>query len=69
MPCEMRRLNELEDENIRLIGIGADLSFDNEMLRDGLKRKRLGLVASGSSSRRWFRNGACRSGEPVAIFC
>ena len=69
MPSEMRRLKELEDENTRLKRIVAYLSLDKEMLQDVLKRKLWGLVASGSSSRRRFRNRACRSGEPVAIFC
>ena len=39
MPSEMRRLKELEDENSRLKRIVADLSLDNEMLQDVLKRK------------------------------
>ncbi len=39
LPTEMRRLKQLEDENLRLKRIVADLSLDKEMLQDVLKRK------------------------------
>lgn len=39
MPSEMRRLRELEDENIRLKRIVADLTLDREMLQDIVRRK------------------------------
>ena len=39
LPNEMRWLKQLEDENRRLKSIVADLSLDNEMLQDVIKRK------------------------------
>ena len=39
MPSEMRRMRELEQENLRLKRIVADLSLDKEMLQDVIKRK------------------------------
>jgi putative transposase len=39
MPSEVRRLRELEAENVRLKKIVADLSLDKEMLQDVIKRK------------------------------
>ncbi|CUH68720.1 hypothetical protein TG4357_03757 [Thalassovita gelatinovora] len=39
MPSEMKRLRELEDENVRLKKIVADLTLDREMLQDVIKRK------------------------------
>jgi len=39
MPSEMRRLHELEDENVRLKRIVADLTLDREMLQDVIRRK------------------------------
>ncbi len=39
MPSEMRRLKQLEEENGRLKRIVADLSLDNEMLQDVIRRK------------------------------
>lgn len=39
MPSEMKRLRELEQENVRLKKIVADLSLDKEMLQDVIKRK------------------------------
>jgi putative transposase len=39
LPSEMRRLRELESENVRLKKIVADLSLDKEMLQDVIKRK------------------------------
>ena len=35
----MKRLRELEEENVRLKRIVADLSLDKEMLQDVIKRK------------------------------
>ena len=34
MPSEMKRLKQLEEENMRLKRIVADLSLDKEMLQD-----------------------------------
>ncbi len=39
LPNEMRRLKQIEDENLRLKSIVADLSLDKEMLQDVIKRK------------------------------
>jgi putative transposase len=39
LPTEMRGLKQLEDENVRLRKVVADLSLDKEMLQDALRRK------------------------------
>jgi putative transposase len=39
LPAEMRRLPELEEENVRLKKIAADLTLDREMLQDVIRRK------------------------------
>ncbi|MBC4019330.1 transposase [Siccirubricoccus deserti] len=39
MPSEMRRLKQLEEENVRLKRLVADLSLDKEMLQDVVRRK------------------------------
>jgi putative transposase len=39
LPTEMRRLRQLEDENVKLRKVVADLSLDKEMLQDALRRK------------------------------
>lgn len=39
MPSEMHRLRQLEEENVRLKRIVADLSLDKEMLQDVIRRK------------------------------
>jgi putative transposase len=39
MPSEMRRLKQLEEENLKLKRIVADLSLDKEMLQDVIRRK------------------------------
>jgi putative transposase len=39
MPSEMKRLKQLEEENLRLRKLVADLSLDKEMLQDVIKRK------------------------------
>ena len=39
LPSEMKRLKQLEDENVRLKKLVADLSLDREMLQDVIKRK------------------------------
>jgi len=39
LPSEMKRLRELEAENVQLKKIVADLSLDKEMLQDVIKRK------------------------------
>ena len=39
MPSEMRRLKQLEEENVRLKRLVADLSLDKEMLQEVVKKK------------------------------
>ncbi|MDE2240246.1 MAG: transposase, partial [Rhodospirillales bacterium] len=39
MPSEMKRLKQLEEENIRLKRLVANLSLDKERLQDVIKRK------------------------------
>ena len=39
MPSEMKRLKQLEEENVRLKRLVANLSLDKEMLQDVIKRK------------------------------
>ena len=39
MPSEMKRLRQLEDENMKLKRIVADLSLDKAMLQDVLSKK------------------------------
>ena len=39
LPTDMKRLRELEDENLRLKKIVADLALDKEMPQDVIKRK------------------------------
>ena len=39
LPSEMKRLNQLEEENQRLKKLVADLSLDKEMLQDVIRRK------------------------------
>jgi putative transposase len=39
MPSEMRRLRQLDEENVRLKRLVADLSLDKEMLQDVIRRK------------------------------
>jgi putative transposase len=39
MPSEMRRLKRLEEENVRLKRLVADLALDKEMLQDVVRRK------------------------------
>ncbi len=36
---ELRRLQQLEDENQRLLRLVADLSLDKEMLQDVIRKK------------------------------
>ncbi|WP_294310153.1 IS3 family transposase [uncultured Sphingomonas sp.] len=43
MPSEMKRLKVLEEENIRLKRLVANLSLDKEMLQDVIRRKNVGL--------------------------
>ena len=38
-PPEMRRLEQLEDENAKLRKLVADLSLDREVLQDVIRRK------------------------------
>jgi putative transposase len=38
-PTELRRLRQLEEENVKLKKIVADLSLDKQMLQDVLKKK------------------------------
>lgn len=39
IPSEMKRLKQLEEENVRLKQLVANLSLDKEMLQDVIKRK------------------------------
>lgn len=39
MPSEMKRLKVLDEENIRLKRLVANLSLDKEMLQDVIRRK------------------------------
>lgn len=39
MPSEMKRLRQLEEENVRLKRLVANLSLDKEMLQDVIRRK------------------------------
>lgn len=39
MPSEMKRLKQLEEENLRLKKIVANLSLDKEMLQEVVRRK------------------------------
>ena len=39
MPSEMRRLKQLEGENVRLKRLVADLSLDKEMLQEVVRKK------------------------------
>jgi len=39
MPSEMKRLRQLEGENIKLKRIVVDLSLDRAILQDGLSKK------------------------------
>ncbi|MDR6144268.1 hypothetical protein QE363_000061 [Sphingomonas sp. SORGH_AS870] len=39
MPSEMKRLKVLEEENVRLKRLVANLSLDKEMLQDDIRRK------------------------------
>lgn len=39
MPSEMKRLKVLEEENVRLKRLVANLSLDEEMLQDVIRRK------------------------------
>ena len=38
MPSEMRRLKQLEEENVRLKRLVADLSLDKEMLQEVVRK-------------------------------
>lgn len=39
MPSEMKRLKVLEEENVRLKRLVANLSLDKEMMQDVIRRK------------------------------
>lgn len=39
MPSEMKHLKVLEEENVRLKRLVANLSLDKEMLQDVIRRK------------------------------
>lgn len=39
MPSELKRLKQLEEENVRLKRLVANLSLDKEMLQDVIRRK------------------------------
>jgi putative transposase len=38
-PFELKRLKQVEEENVRLKRLVANLSLDKEMLQDVIKRK------------------------------
>ena len=40
MPSEMKRFKQLEEENVPLKRLVANVSLDKEMLQDVIKRKR-----------------------------
>jgi putative transposase len=42
MLCEVRRLKQLEEENIRLRNLVADLTLDKEMLTGVIKKRSYG---------------------------
>lgn len=46
LPTEIKRLKQLDDENVKLRKLVADLSLDKEMLPDVIRRKLSGLVAN-----------------------
>ena len=39
MPSEVRKLKQLEEENVRLRRLVADLSLDKEMLQEVIRKK------------------------------
>ena len=39
MPSEVRKLRQLEEENVRLRRLVADLSLDKEMLQEVIRKK------------------------------
>lgn len=39
MPSELRKMKQLEEENIRLKRVVADLALDREMLQEALRKK------------------------------
>lgn len=39
MPSEVRRLKQLEEENVRLRHLVSDLSLDKEMLQEVIRKK------------------------------
>ena len=39
MPSELRKLKQLEEENVRLKRLVADLSLDKEMLQEVIRKK------------------------------
>jgi putative transposase len=39
MPSERRKLKQLEEENVRLKRLVADLSLDKEMLQEVIRKK------------------------------
>lgn len=39
MPSEVRKLRQLEEENVRLRWLVADLSLDKEMLQEVIRKK------------------------------
>ena len=68
MPSEMKRLKVLEEENVRLKRLVANLSLDKEMLQDVIRRKMQGLVEPGRSSAIGRRATRSANGEPAARF-
>ena len=48
MPSEVRKLKQLEEENVRLRRLVADLSLDKEMLQEVLSRSMKNLTSLGA---------------------
>lgn len=68
MPSERKRLKVLEEENVRLKRLVTNLSLDNEMLQDVIRRKMQGLIEPGRSSAICRRATRPANGEPTARF-
>ena len=57
MPSEMRRLKQLEEENVRLKRLVADLSLDKEMLQEVVRKMYGPLPVCNSIGRSSARRG------------
>jgi|SRR5215216_1720783 len=61
-PVELRRLRQLEEENVQLKRIVADLTLDKQMLQDVLKKSSEG--AATPATREHVTGGVSRLGAP-----